>query len=99
VIALCAAAALMLATGVKLWASLTLLHRYRAEDYVNSSESRRIYAAHIGMPVVMGSAILVLSYCTGLWWVEVPAWLILALTIWKFARALYVRLSGRYAGV
>jgi hypothetical protein len=93
VIAIYAALVLVAAAGVKLWASLTLLYRYRAEDYVAFPQARPLYLAHLAMPVVMGAAIVTLAYCTGLRWVEIPAWFVFAFAAWKCVRALRVRAS------
>ncbi len=57
------------------------MSRYRVEDYLAIPEARRLYWAGKLTPVVACAAIVVLSYCTHLWWLELPAWLFLAIIV------------------
>ena len=95
-IAISAFAVLITAAALKFRVSSQLLYHYRVDAYLSTSKSRLLYALHLLTPLVMGVSLLILSYCTTLLWVEIPAWILLALIIWHCGRAAYIRLSGRY---
>ncbi len=88
-----ALAALVGAVSIKFWSAIRLMSRYRVEEYLAIPEARRLYWAGKLTPVAACAAIVVLSYCAHLWWLESPAWLFLAIIV----GGVTWRVSGHYA--
>lgn len=68
---------LISALCVKFRSRIALLEKYPNGDY-HSPAAQRLYLFDKVTPIIACAAIVTLSYCTGLWWIELPAWLLLA---------------------
>ncbi len=68
---------LIFAVCVKFRSRIALLEKYPNSDY-QSPAAQRLYFLDKTTPIIACAAIVTLSYCTGLWWIELPAWLLLA---------------------
>jgi hypothetical protein len=97
-VAIAACVVLILSGAVKAWSGVRLMSLYRRADYLSTPAARRLFAASKVTPLLMVAAILTLSYCTGLWWVEIPAWFLLAFIVCSVAWIVQGHRSGRYAG-
>ncbi len=67
---------LLAAVSIKYWSTMRLWNRYRPEEYTALPEARRLYLAGKITPVCATAALVILHYCTGLLWLEIPAWCI-----------------------
>jgi hypothetical protein len=74
-----AVAVLVAAVSIKFWSTVRLTSRYRPEEYMASAEARRLFLLGKITPVIACVAIVTLSFCTRLWWVELPACILLAI--------------------
>jgi hypothetical protein len=68
---------LIAAVSIKFWSTVRLTSRYRAEQYMAAAEARRLFLLGKITPVLACVAIVALSFFTRLWWVELPACLML----------------------
>ncbi len=90
-----AVATLIAAVSVKFWSTVTLTSRYRAEDYLRTKEARRLFLLGKITPVVACLAIVMLSFLTRLWWIELPACLLLVVIVIGVYRIVARRWSYR----
>ncbi len=82
--------------GLKIWAAFTLMYDYRPADYRATAKSRRLYAMNLLASVLLPLPIVVASYASGLWWIELPAWLLFGFAASKVAWAIWMRASGKH---
>ena len=87
---------LLIAASCNIWAKLQLLHKYRVAEYLSTPRARLLYWSSRVSVLFMGAGILMMTYASGLWWVEVAGWLINAYIFGLLAWATYMRLSGKH---
>lgn len=85
---------LILAASLRIWAALSLLHGYRASDYLTDPRARRLYIlAWVPFPFMM-LGLLLAAYASGIWWVVTGVWAFvlfaISLALWK----LHLRFFG-----
>jgi hypothetical protein len=97
-LAIVAALALIAASILRIWATFTLMHRYRVDEYLATSQARRLYRTAQFTPLVACAAVLALAWITRIWWVEAPAAIFALVVAVKTGWAVRVRLSAAYAG-
>ncbi len=66
-----------------MWAVLRLLHGFKRSEYGTLPEARRLLRLQAVAMLFVLAAIVTLAYCTRLWWIEVPAWIIALLGLYK----------------
>jgi len=95
-LALTAAFILIAATGYRLWAVLRLMHGYSIDDYDEKPAARRLFMrSRVALIAVLG-ALLTLSFCSGLWWVELAAAFVCVGGLAKLLWAIDMRRTGKY---
>jgi glucose-6-phosphate-specific signal transduction histidine kinase len=95
-LALFAVVVLIAATIYRLWAVLRLVHAYWIEEYDANPKARRLLMrSRVALIAVLG-ALLTLSFCSGLWWVELAASFVCIAALAKLLWAIDMRRSGRY---
>ncbi|HZZ64501.1 MAG TPA: hypothetical protein VFE17_03310 [Candidatus Baltobacteraceae bacterium] len=87
---------LVVCVAITGYGKLTLLHQYRVEEYLATVRARRLYWGVRIAAAGLAASIAGLGLCTRIWWVELPAILFAAFTLYINARAVFFRLSGKY---
>jgi hypothetical protein len=87
---------LLTAPLLRAYAAITLMSRYRVEQYLATAASRRLYWISVLTPLVTVTALVVLAFCSRLWWVEAASALFFLLVALKTVQALRMRFSGKY---
>lgn len=95
-LALTAALILIAATGYRLWAVLRLMHEYSIEEYDEKPEARRLLMGSRAALITVLGALLTLSFCSGLWWVELAAAFVCTAGLAKLLWAIDMRRTGEY---
>lgn len=95
-IVLLLAATALAAAVVRGWAGVTLMSKYKIDEYLDTTRARRLYWTGVAMPFVMVGAIVALASMTGIWWVMLPPCLLAAFVVWKTSWVLRMRFSGKY---
>ena len=85
---------LILAASLRVWAALSLLHRYRPDEYIANADARRLYVTMWSALAFMLLGILLAAYASGIWWVVVGAWVFVVLAATSALRKLYLRFFG-----
>ncbi|HEY1429171.1 MAG TPA: hypothetical protein VGF18_06330 [Candidatus Tumulicola sp.] len=96
VVPIVAGVVLLACSVIRLWAGVTLMSRYRVADYIASAPARRLYWIGAAAPLVSVAAIVVLAFCSRLWWVEVPGFVLCLFVLAKTVWALRMRFTGKY---
>lgn len=66
---------LIISVFLKGWSGVRLMRLHRPGDYMTSHRERRLFLLGKITPPAACAAIVVLAYCSRLWWLAVPAWL------------------------
>lgn len=90
-------ALLLLGSGVSAYAKLTLINRYRFEEYLSDPRARRLYWAARIAGVVLAVGLIVLGVCSGLWWVAIPLFAFAAFALYRNSWGLWMRYTLRHA--
>jgi len=91
-----AAMATLTAAALKLWAGVTLMTSYRVEEYLATPRARRLYWTVMLAPLVIGCSIVAMSFCSDIWWIELPAAVLCASILCSIGWKVWMRFSGRY---
>jgi hypothetical protein len=74
-----AIAVLYLSIALKAWSTFALWDRYKPHEYWADKKARRLFLIGRITPLTALLAIVALAYTTHIWWLELPAWLFVAL--------------------
>ena len=87
---------LFAAAGLSAYSKLSLLHKYRVEDYTSEPNARRLYWSARAASFLVGIALIGLAALTKIWWIEAAAGLFFAYIIGINAWATWMRFSGKH---
>ena len=94
--AISAFALLLLGAGGSAYAKLTLINRYRFEEYLTDPRARQLYWTARIAAAILAIALIILGICSGLWWVAIPLFAFAAFVLYRNAWAVWMRLTGRH---
>jgi hypothetical protein len=89
-------ALLFIAAGIAAYSKLTLMHKYRVDEYTTVPHARRLYWSARAASLLVGIALISLAWLTKIWWVSTAAWVFFAYIFGINAWALHMRFSGKY---
>lgn len=89
-------ALLFVSAAVAAYAKLTLINRYRFEEYVTDPRARRLYWTARVAATTLAAALIVLGICSRLWWVAVPLFSFAMFALYRNAWATWMRFTGRH---
>lgn len=89
-------ALLLLSAATSAGTKLTLINRYRVEEYLADPHARRLYWTARVAAVTLAVALVILGICSRLWWVAVPLFLFALFAVYRNGWAVWMRLTGRH---
>ena len=88
--------ALLILAPLRLWNVVYLMNHYKADEYLSDPRARihwwfQMIGGFLTLGIIVG-----LSYCSGIWWVEVAGWLVFVLLGLWIAKKIKMRFDGSY---
>ena len=94
IIFLALTAYLLIMAPLRLWSAVHLMTHYKTDDFLSDPHARRLWIFHFASALTIGPVILIMTYLSGIWWLEAAGWIVCVLVTLRVGQKVKMRLDG-----